>query len=1048
MSIFRLAAIDLWRRRAMPAVMVVAIATASSLAIALPLMQAAAAEQGLRSALQSLGTGGNLEIGIDHVGSADDFDRFQDDARAHVRSELGSIMLPGARFARSNQVQGISLNGVELVRDVGDPLPVAVYYEDLERHVTLTSGRWPGDGKAGDGWPAAISEAGAALLGLKAGDLYCMTSVGISRGNPFGLPRWCARIAAVFRPASADDPYWAGQQLGADIALGLSSLFQVAETHEYVTLHANQLYKTDVARVHAADAARIQAGLKRLGAVYGVTSDATFTTGLGDAIRVFLARLDTQRALAVSMGVALLAVTIFAAALAAGHYLESRRRLIGLWRARGGSRSDAWALLLAQLGLLALAAVPLGVALGIGAVAMVSSAMFGSRDVLGGGILVSSLLPFAVAMVATALVLALLAAQATRRNVTDVRRSESEPPAAAWWRQWGLDLLLAAGGLLLIAEYRLQAGDFFAGQGQDPLAVVLPAIALGLVALAALRLLPLISRLVARGPSLGARLARWHLEREPLQHSRVALLLSIALGLSLFTSAYLATDLRNAVDRARYAAGADVRVTFGFGTGPPVVNQAIAATPGVIASSLVYRGEGRPGRSGLSTTVLAIDGYTFPTVGWWRSDLSSSPESQLMSSLVRGDPDGFGLPGQPRSLTVWVYSSGLDASLEAQLRTSAGRPVTARFGNLASQGWSSLQAPLDGFDSADYPLRLRTLALRPTGPRTDGEIALSGLSSGGAVIDDFSAAGGWWLENAGEFGGVATIQRSPRTHQGQPAIGMQVNLTNREIDIHPKPAAAPLPGVMSSATARSLGLTVGQSFPLHIETNDIDVRLVGLTDYFPTLYPGQDDFLLVPLESLSERLRVLSAYVYPNEAWMDVSGPTTTAARTAELATNAEGHSIDRDTLEGAALNSPLRLSLDAALVMGFLAAFAMVVIGFGLHFLAIARGRVSESAIMQANGLPWRVVDQGLLAEQVVVLCHGVVVGAALGGLLAAAILPVIQTSVLPADTIPPTIVTVDPRILIVAAVALLAGAALVGQLAMRSAGRFRLHDELRAIA
>src|SRR4051812_26032769 len=140
MSLFRLAAIDLWRRRAMPAVMVVALGTATSLAVALPLMQAAAAEQGLRSALRSLGPGGNLEIGLDHVDSAGTFGAFQADAARRVDAELGSIMIPGARFARSNQVQGISLNGVELVREVGDPLPVAVYYEDLMRHVTVTSG--------------------------------------------------------------------------------------------------------------------------------------------------------------------------------------------------------------------------------------------------------------------------------------------------------------------------------------------------------------------------------------------------------------------------------------------------------------------------------------------------------------------------------------------------------------------------------------------------------------------------------------------------------------------------------------------------------------------------------------------------------------------------------------------------------------------------------------------------------------------------------------------------------------------------------------------
>ena len=230
MSLFRLAAIDLWRRRAMPAVMVVALATATTLAVALPLMQAAAAEQGLRSALRSLGPGGNLEIGLDHVDTAGAFGAFQEDASKRVRTELGSIMIPGASFARSNQMQGISLNGVEIVREVGDPLPVAVYYEDLKRHVTVTGGQWPSGGKSGDAWWATVSETGASLLGLKAGDLYCMTSVGVSRGNPFGLPRWCARIAAVFKPTNPSEAYWGGQQLGADISLEQASLFQVAES--------------------------------------------------------------------------------------------------------------------------------------------------------------------------------------------------------------------------------------------------------------------------------------------------------------------------------------------------------------------------------------------------------------------------------------------------------------------------------------------------------------------------------------------------------------------------------------------------------------------------------------------------------------------------------------------------------------------------------------------------------------------------------------------------------------------------------------------------
>ena len=1034
----------------MPAVMLMALATAATLAMALPLMQAAAAEEGLRSALAALGTGANLEIGLDHVDTTAAFDRFQEDASRRVRTEMGALMIPGVRFARSNQLQGIELNGRELEREAGDPLPAAVYYENLERHVTVTSGQWPGDAKvAEDTWPAALSETAASLLGLKTGDRYCMTSVGVSRGNPFGQPRWCARIAAVFKPVNPTEPYWGGQELGSDLALGLNSIFEIAQQYPYVAVHANQLYVADLGRVHAADAGTIQQHLRNLGGAYGVASNATFITGLDNAIRVFLARLQTQRALALSVQVALLAVAVFAIGLATVHYLGSRRHLVGLWRARGGSRAHAWALLMAELVMLAFIAVPIGAAAGIAAVAVLTTRLFSAGDFLASGVFASALPAFAVAIAVMLVVIGVLAGEATRRTVADVRRGDSRPAATAWWRWRGVDLGLALAGGLLIAEFRLQAGQYSTIGGTDPLGLILPTIGLGLIALAALRLLPVVGRLVASGRGLGTRLARWRLEREPLQHAAVALLLSIALAIGLFSSAYLATDRRNAVDRARYAAGADVRAGFDFGTGPSVVDSAVAAAPGVIASSLVYRGDGRPGRTDVDTAVLGIDGYTFPQVAYWRSDFAPKPAAELMSALVQQDPDGRTVAGTPASLSMWVYSSGLDASLDVDLVTAAGKPVQASFGSLQAAGWSQREAPLTELAATEFPLKIRTLVLRSTGPKSTGQVALSDLRAGSEQIDDFVKSGGWWHEIYGEFGGVRPLDASAQKHGDQPAAGMSVDLTGgRTIDLHPTPPNAPLPGIMSTRTAQQLGIAAGQTFPLHIATNDINVRLVATVDYFPTLYPGQDDFLMVPSQSLAERLRRLNAYVYPNEAWIHVAGSPAAAASAIDTATHGRTRLVDRETLETSALRSPLRLSLEAALVIGFIAALAMVVITFGLHFLAIARSRVSESAIMQANGLPWRVVDEGLLAEQLVVLTHGLVVGGTLGVALALVILPVVQTSTLPPDVIPPTIVTLDLPALVGAAAALLIAAAVIGRLAMRSAARFRLHDELRSLA
>src|SRR5690349_15694295 len=181
-----LAVLDLSRMRSMAGVQVAGLVTAIALAVSLPLMQSVAAERGLHSALSSLGAGANLQIGLDQVADLKAFDSFQTDASRRVQSEMGAIMIPGARFARSNQQQPFSLNGQRLIHEPGDPLAVASYYENLEPHVVVTSGTWPVDGKvdskAGAAWWAIVSETAAILFGLKVGDLYCLGPSGSLRG--------------------------------------------------------------------------------------------------------------------------------------------------------------------------------------------------------------------------------------------------------------------------------------------------------------------------------------------------------------------------------------------------------------------------------------------------------------------------------------------------------------------------------------------------------------------------------------------------------------------------------------------------------------------------------------------------------------------------------------------------------------------------------------------------------------------------------------------------------------------------------------------------
>jgi ABC-type antimicrobial peptide transport system permease subunit len=155
----------------------------------------------------------------------------------------------------------------------------------------------------------------------------------------------------------------------------------------------------------------------------------------------------------------------------------------------------------------------------------------------------------------------------------------------------------------------------------------------------------------------------------------------------------------------------------------------------------------------------------------------------------------------------------------------------------------------------------------------------------------------------------------------------------------------------------------------------------------------------------------------------------------------------DRAALEAAQRSDPEQLSLESNLLIGFLAALALAVVGFVVHFLVVTRGRLSDYAILQANGMPRALIRRSLGAEQFALLAFSILAGTAIGLLLAWVLLPAIQVGTDLSQLVPPTVVTVDPAVaggavLIVAAAALVGGA--VGS---RLAGRFRLMDELRLL-
>jgi hypothetical protein len=283
--------------------------------------------------------------------------------------------------------------------------------------------------------------------------------------------------------------------------------------------------------------------------------------------------------------------------------------------------------------------------------------------------------------------------------------------------------------------------------------------------------------------------------------------------------------------------------------------------------------------------------------------------------------------------------------------------------------------------------------------------------------------------------------------QGRATTPVDVHLERGDLVLRPPASAQPLPVLLSATALQTLGVGLNQPFPIHVDSYGVQVTAIGITEYFPSLYPGQDQFMVIPRDSLLGRLgHEGSPSAWPNELWLKLPRPNTGLAEKLR-SVGPVLELVERRQLESAALADPLRVALDAILVVGFLAALATTIVGFGLHFLVAARVRLGEYAVLRANGLSASVVRRSLAVEQAVLLGYGLVTGTALGALIAVAVLPAVQLGGAPADYIPPTMVTIDPVGLLVAAAFVVFGALLIGWLAGRASGRFRLLDELRQL-
>jgi predicted lysophospholipase L1 biosynthesis ABC-type transport system permease subunit len=262
----------------------------------------------------------------------------------------------------------------------------------------------------------------------------------------------------------------------------------------------------------------------------------------------------------------------------------------------------------------------------------------------------------------------------------------------------------------------------------------------------------------------------------------------------------------------------------------------------------------------------------------------------------------------------------------------------------------------------------------------------------------------------------------------------------------PQPSGT-IPVLMSQATMSRLGIKNGFDIYFYIGNRGVKAIVVGAVDYVPTLYPGTDDFMVM---SLDQALAVGSGSgsfsTAPNELWLNVNSDH--AAVTAALLRDSNVAFVqDRSAEQASALGDPLFIELQANLAIGFVTALALAALAFSVHFLIATRRRLSEHAILEANGLEPRVVRLGIAIEQAIIVVFALAVGCALAVTLIVWLLPSLQLGSAPSDLVPPTIVHADWLTLGIGALIMLGAAGALAWGIRRAGTSVDTFEELRRL-
>ncbi|WP_405736982.1 ABC transporter permease [Streptomyces sp. NBC_00028] len=883
----------------------------------------------------------------------------------------------------------------------------------------ITDGRAPAAGTT----EVALPQSAARLLKLKPGARLTLV-------DRLGGPKVRIEVVGLYRPARADAPYW---QLLDDLhgrgvnKLDFTTYGPLLAAPD--TLTGGKVSAGPSAWLATADFSSATTG--RIGALREAARDGgaalrgeaalSGTTAAHTDLPTVLDRVD--RSLLVSRSTLL--IVALQLALLAGCALLLVARLLSaqrtgetrLLRARGASRPRVAGLAAVEALLLAVPALVCAPLLAGPLTRLLAGQ--GALSRIGLRLEVPAAGSFGVWLVAAGVALgcalAVTLPALTSRGASSFAtgRARALPGAVRTGADVGLLVVAAVAYWQLGRQTTGAVTDDSSGTlGVDPLLVAAPALALLAGTVLTLRLLPPLARLAERraaaGRGIAVALAGWQIGRRPMRGAGPVLLLVLAVALGMLAIGHGASFDRSQDDQADFRAGVPVRV-LANGEDDLGRTDAYAAVPHVGEAAPAVRAE-LPLSGDRSATVLALDTAHAADTALLRRDLASEPVRPLLAGLgPKGASAGAAIPAGSSlvklTATLRGAAQGTSADVTVTLEDRYGTPYRLPAGSLTADGRPhtlELAVPSGKLTLTDVQLVLPVPRGRAQQQRFSLD-ALTALTAQGAErrIELPSA---WTArtvsDNTSEFPDRSNAPAPPRVSGS--AVAYDTGYVPREdtwtlasltVRLQARQsAAAQITAVATDRFLDSSGARTGQRVDVTFGGRSLPVRIVAAVRALPTTGSDSGGALLVDLRSVN---RVLEAKygesVTPTEWWLETDRPSSVAAALRARPDLDPAQVVVRDEIAEELRDDPFGAGPEAAFTAAAGVAAALAALGFAVSATGSLRERDSEFAVLRALGAPRRRLARTIAVEQGVLVTLALIVGAALGTVLARAVIPLV---------------------------------------------------------